>query len=100
MISNAERFANLLIITAGDIDLRLEGLRTFTSTIFRALEVGDTRLLAFNDGSILIDVPFSTGNELLTFDDVEELSEALHEVHSGSLQHFHQALSTAEASNA
>lgn len=63
----AVRFGNFLIVSHGFPEIRMEGLKEFRSYLDYATQVGSVRLLAFSDGSTLIDEVDFDGDRVLSY---------------------------------
>lgn len=76
MVTNSQRYSNMLLLTNGDAELRQEGLMQFKECI-AASTTFETNckhfFLAFKDESILLILY----KETYVFDSIDEASEAL-----------------------
>ncbi len=54
-MTNAERFANMIMFTSNDEELRSAGCESFADSITENFRKDDTLVIAFEDNSVLID---------------------------------------------
>ena len=94
-MTSAEQFANMLVATHGNSELRSLGLGEFSSRVSDMVvsAAGGARLLAFGDESFLIDtLRADSERDLTPFEGVEELSLHLLESTSKELQELRACL--------
>ncbi len=94
-MTSAEQFANLLLVSQGDKELRMAGLLEFQDHISNVNGFGGARLTAFRDESLLLDLPGEDRTrELATFDDTAELARYLVDAPLRQLRELRELLMT------
>ena len=92
-MTSADQFANLLIVTYGDPELRAAGLDEFQGRVRDVVEASNSRLIAFSDESFLLDVLRADFNrELTTFENSEDLSWHLMESTEANMRALRECL--------